>query len=256
MQVRLVSQTVGSADTEFAGKSIDEIIVGIARVSSSRETNELFSEPEKLLRHCLTQGHWSIFDEANMTFEIKTSRAIARELMRHDVKRQEFSQRYAEVSEFESVELRRQAKDNRQSSSELIDVPGLNDYVETAIGTSEETYRYLLENGVAKECARFVLPEATMTTIYLNGTIRVWLSILNQRLHRTTQKECKEIAQAVRDIFIKICPIISAMVFNFEDAEECHIFERLILEKYGVYELVKENKFKKLKKNDKISKIN
>lgn len=248
MKVRLVSQTVGAQGTEFEGKSIDEIIVGIARVSSSREMNELFQEPHKLLRHCLSNGHWSIFDTANLTFEIKTSRAIARELMRHDVKRQEFSQRYSEVSEFEPIELRKQSQSNRQSSSDIIDEVYLNNFTESTIDNSENTYRFLISQGVAKECARFVLPETTTTTIYLNGTVRVWLSILNQRLHKTTQKECREVVELVRDEFMKVCPIISRMVFNFKDAYECHIFERIILEKYGVFNLIKDNNFEKLKK--------
>jgi thymidylate synthase (FAD) len=248
MQVRLVSKTEGYKGTEFEGKSIDEMIVGLARVSSSREINEMFEEPEKLLRHCLFHGHWSIFAECNLTFEIKTSRAMGRELLRHDLRPQELSQRYAEISEFEPIELRKQSTNNRQSSSEVLDAGSDGwSWCETAIMNSEDAYRFLLEQGVARECARMVLPETTQTTLYLNGTIRTWLSVLNSRLHNTAQKEIRLIAEEIKKWFMKECPIISAMMFNFEDAEECHIFDRLILEKYGIYEQVKENNYKKPK---------
>jgi thymidylate synthase (FAD) len=262
MNVRLVTKTVGEQGTEYENKSIDEIVVGIARISSSREVNELFDEPHKLLRHCLYHNHWSVFATANLGFEIKTSRAIGRELLRHwSLAPQELSQRYKIVSEFEPIEIRQQSVSNRQSSTEIFDPMlflsengNLNDessrastLVDNHLENTRRLYLELIKNGVAKETARMILPETTETVLIFNGKVRDWLTTLNQRLHKTAQKECRLVAESIRDIFIEKCPIISNMLFNFEDAYDCHILERILLEKYGVYDIVKENGFKKLK---------
>ena len=258
MNVRLLTKTVGLE--EYAGKSIDEIIVGIARLSSSREINDLFHEPHKLLRHCLNNSHWSVFATCNLGFEITTSRAIGRELLRHwSLQPQELSQRYKAISEFEPIEIREQSTNNRQSSTDVFD-PLLDIYDEGKkyqISSSEvidghmrdvkRLYLELLDRGVAKECARMILPETAQTTLYLNGKVRDWITVLNVRLHKTAQKECRLPAEGIRDVFIKECPIISEMLYNFEDAYECHILERVLLEKYGVYNAIKANGWKKLK---------
>lgn len=261
MKVRLITKTVGLE--EYAGKSIDEIIVGIARMSSSREVNDLFDEPHKLLRHCLSNSHWSVFATCNLGFEIVTSRAIGRELLRHwSLAPQEFSQRYAPVTQFEPIEIREQSGSNRQSSTDIFDPVLLPEYqkayssfgdttateaITTLMEHTQDVYKALLNSGVAKECARMVLPETTQTKLYFNGKVRDWITTLNQRLHKTAQKECRLPAEAVRDIFIQECPIISKMLYNFEDAYDIHILERVMLEKYGVYQTIKQNGFKKLK---------
>lgn len=261
MKTRLLTKTIGLH--EYEGKSIDEIITGIARISSSRETNELFAEPHKLLRHCISHGHWSVFATCNLGFEVITSRAIGRELLRHwSLAPQEFSQRYKAVSEFEPIEIRKQCENNRQSSTEVFDPTMPLEYqdkyssfgdskaseaIENLMEHTKDVYLNLLDGGVAKECARMILPETTQTTLYFNGKVRDWITVLNQRLHKTAQKECRLVAESIRDIFIQECPIISKMLFNFEDAYDCHILDRVLLEKYGVYESVKANNFKKLK---------
>jgi len=243
MQVRLIAKTTGMMGTEYEGKSIDEIVVGIARLSSSRAVNELFANPAGLLRHCLLNGHWSIFTMANLTFEINTSRAMGRELLRHwSIKPQEFSQRYSSVQSFEDIELREQAKNNRQSSVNIIESKYLNDEVAEHLENTQTLYQRLLNHGVAKESARFILPEASSTKLIMNGGIREWVTTLNQRLHKTAQKECRLIAEDVRDILIQECPIISEALFNFELADEIHILDRLILEKYGMFEEVLKSK--------------
>lgn len=261
MKVRLLTKTTGAIGTEYENKSIDEIIVGIARLSSSRETNELFEEPHKLLRHCLNNGHWSVFATANLGFEITTSRAIGRELLRHwSLAPQELSQRYKAISEFEPIEIREQSKNNRQSSTEVFDPVIFRDsiiedekenlassFIKDHLESTKELYLELINQGVAKECARMILPETTQTVLIFNGKIRDWITTLNQRLHSTAQKECRLVAEAIRDIFIQECPIISKMLYNFEDAYDCHILERVLLEKYGVYDMIKNNGFKKLK---------
>lgn len=230
MQVRLIGKTTGLL--EYEGKSIDEIITGIARVSSGRDTNDLFTDADKLLRHCIVNGHWSIFEMANLTFEIKTSRAIGREWLRHfSLKPQEFSQRYQVNSSFEPIELRKQSKSNRQSSEDIL--TDFDDLVNEHIIKSESLYIELLKNNVAKETARFILPETTSTTLIFNGSIRSWITTLNQRLHKTAQKEARLIAEAIRDILIQEVPVICKALNNFENAYEVHIMDWLVLNKYG-----------------------
>jgi thymidylate synthase (FAD) len=248
VKVRLIAKTTGVIGTEYENASIDEIIVGIARLSSSREINELFAEPEKLLRHCILNQHWSIQEMANMTFEVVTSRAMGREFLRHkSLSPQEFSQRYAIATDFEPIEIRMQSASNRQSSTEefnpkitLIDslVLPANTAVDHLITGGEQLYNSLLDAGVARECARMILPETTQTKMYFNGNLRSWISFLNQRLHKTAQKEIRLIAEAIRDQFIQEVPVISKALYNFENAYNIHIMERIVLEKYKVYEQI------------------
>ena len=240
MNVRLITKTSGVIGTEYYNRTIDDIIVGQARVSSNREINELFAEPEKLLRHCILNQHWSIFELANLGFEIKTSRAMGRELIRHFkmVGGGEFSQRYSESMNYEDIELRTQSKQNRQSSVDIIEDEELRHEVNFAINSSRESYNNLLSKGVAKECARFVLTENTSTTIYMNFRIRELITFLNARLHKTAQKEIRLIAEQMRDTMIKECPIISNALFNFDNAYDIHILERVVLEKYKIYDQI------------------
>jgi thymidylate synthase (FAD) len=255
MQVRLLTKTEGVEGTEYYKKSIDEIIVGKARASSSRETNDLFEEPHKLLRHCILNQHWSIFDQAHLGFEITTSRAMGRELLRHSsIHPQEFSQRYAQAISYEEIELRLQSKSNRQSSTELYisdeeikDQCTAQGIVQLAVDEAFNDYVALIDAGIAKECARGILPECTTTVLHMEGSIRSWITLLNARLHQTAQKEVRLISAIVRDFFITQCPIIAAALYNFEDAYDIHILERIVLEKYGVYSLIKNNNFKKVK---------
>lgn len=268
MYVRLIAKTEGYKGTEYEGKSLDQITTGIARLSSSREINELFDEPHKLLRHCILNGHWSIFTTTNLVFEIFTSRAVARQLLRHYTLRvQEVSQRYSEVASFEEVELRKQCKNNRQSSEEVISTVVEEEFncknyfdesenirltevakkCQRLLAYAKDTYRECLDEGVSRETSRMFLPECATTKIIFNGTLREWITTLNQRLHKTAQKETRLVCEEIRDCFIKECPIISKCLYNFEDAYEIHILDRLVLEKFGVYDLVRNNDYKKIK---------
>lgn len=241
MKVRLIAKTTGAIGTEYEGKSIDNIIVGIARVSSNRNTNDLFDEPHKLLRHCVLEQHWSILESASLTFEVYTSRAMSHEIIRHkSMSFQEFSLRYAEAIDIEPIELREQSKDNRQSSTELLEN---NSYTcHTQVNDSIDNIKYLydglLKLNVARETARFVLPLATTTKINMTANVRSIITFLNARLHKTAQKEIRLVAEAIRDIFITECPIISQCFFNFDNAYNIHILERLVLEKYKLYDLI------------------
>jgi flavin-dependent thymidylate synthase len=265
MQVRLITKTVGIEGTEYESKSLDQITVGIARLSSSREINELFTEPHKLLRHCISNGHWSVLNTTNLGVEIETSRAVGRQLLRHwSLKPQELSQRYAEITSFEEVELRKQCKNNRQSSEDVLATVSENEHknhfneyenirltevteeAQMLLEQAKYTYERCLEWGVSRETSRMLLPETATTKIIFNGTLREWVTTLNQRLHKTAQKETRLVCEVIRDCFMIECPIISKCLYNFEDAYEIHILDRLVLEKFGVYDLVKNNGYKKL----------
>lgn len=194
-------------------------ILRIARVSSSRKNKD--EEPEKLINYLIRNKHWSPFEHSFMTMEIKTSKAIGIQLLRHrSFTFQEFSQRYAKVTEIEPIEIRRQAEKNRQSSEEVFDpelpkhsylnFPGkaslaINHY----IAAGQQLYNHLLDNGVAKEVARMILPMATSTTIYMSGTIRSWIHMLDIRDDSHAQKEIQLIAREMKKIFIEQLPIIS-----------------------------------------------
>ena len=234
MKVELVTKTVGVGSYE--GLSIDEITVGQARVSTSKSGDSLFDKPEVLIRHLLLQGHFSPFDMANLGFDIVTSRAMSLEFIRHfSIKPQQFSQRYSKSTEMEYIELREQSLNNRQSSTNTIYDSELQIMVDETIEKSRKTYESLVNNNVAKEVARFVLPETATTRLYMNGSIRSWITFLNARLHKTAQKEIRILAYEIRDCLIKECPIISSALYNFENSYNVHILDRLILEKYGVY---------------------
>lgn len=187
--------------------SPEEYIIYCARVSN--EENRLnYETAPKLLRYLIDHKHWSPFEMISIGFEIVTSRAIAQQLLRHrSFSFQEFSQRYAKVEAIEPVELRMQAEMNRQSSTDAIpETARLNDDVERTI--KECTYRYeqLLEAGIAKECARMVLPLATQTTIVMHGTLRSWIHYLEQRCDDHAQKEIRLIAEEIREQLAKVCP--------------------------------------------------
>ena len=189
----------------------------------------------------------SIFDLANLGFYVETSRAMGREFLRHwSIHPTEFSQRYSSNVSMEGIELRVQSKNNRQSSTEAFN-PTLqildeeweaNKAIDFCIENVEMLYKELLNKNTARETARFILPETTSTQMYFNGTIRSWITFLNARLHQTAQKEIRLIAEQIRDIFIQECPIISKSLFNFENAYNIHILERIVLEKYKVYQQV------------------
>lgn len=244
MKVSLVTKTMGI--TDFENRSIDEIVVAQARISSSKSKEEIFNSPEVLVRYMLLNGHFSPFEMCSLGFKIETSRAISLELIRHkSFYFQQYSQRYSESIGVEKIEIRKQSSSNRQSSSEIVEDSELSFIIESSIYESFSTYKRLLESGVAREVARFVLPEATTTNLYMNGSIRSWITFLNLRLHNTAQKEIREIAEKIRDILIEECPIISKALYNFENGYDVHFLDRVVLEKYGVYQYYLERSLKK-----------
>ena len=199
-----------------------------ARVSNpNNQENDNFSG---LLKYCIKHQHWSIFEQASMTVEINTTRGIAAQVLRHrSFTFQEFSQRYADTnlltSKIPLPELRRQDTKNRQNSTD--DLPAdltirLYSKIEDHFAASQSLYNRLLEEGVAKECARFVLPLATPTRLYMTGSVRSWIHYIDLRSAHGTQKEHMQIAEAVRCIFTCQFPAVSAALeWTREGCSEC-----------------------------------
>lgn len=224
MNVKLVSITKPEIKTEDGSRFLtaEELIVFCARVSNPN--NQLnVDTADKLINYCIKNKHWSIFDQVNMGIEVVTSKAIGIQILRHwSIKPQEFSQRYAEVVDIEPIELRKQGATNRQVGDEVFD-PMINDNYGLAEGLPiiasemlnrtiliiEDVYKELLKAGVAKECARMILPMATSTTLYLNGSIRSWIHYLEQRTSQHAQKEHRDIAVLVENIFKEQFPMTS-----------------------------------------------
>ena len=187
----------------------------VARVSNpSNQDNENYAG---LLRYCIQHNHWSVFEQAHMSLEIETNRGIAAQILRHrSFTFQEFSQRYADTnllaSEIPVPELRRQDTKNRQNSTDDLEeekVFVMNKMIRDLFKDAQDTYNFLLEQGVAKECARFVLPLATPTRIYMTGSCRSWIHYINLRSAHGTQKEHMIIAEGCREIFKEQFPEVA-----------------------------------------------
>ena len=202
MSVKLISVTPDAEQT----------MAYVARVSNPK--NQENPNYAKLLGYCIKHNHWSVFEQAFMTLEIETTRGLAAQILRHrSFTYQEWSQRYADSSMLaESIpmfDLRRQDTKNRQNSIDDID-----DYVKQEFeikirrhfDEAMVLYQSMLDSGIAKECARFVLPLATPTRMYMSGSIRSWIHYITLRSANGTQKEHMEIAEACKKIFVEQFP--------------------------------------------------
>ena len=192
----------------------EQMMAYIARVSNpSNQDNEKYAG---LLKYCIKHNHWSVFEQSSMTLEIETTRAIAAQILRHrSFTFQEFSQRYAQTTslgDIELPELRRQDAKNRQNSTDDLD-PEIADKFErqmiTLFSSAKSLYTQMLDAGVAKECARMVLPLCTPTRIYMTGSCRSWIHYINLRSAHGTQKEHMVIAEACRKVFTEQFPSVS-----------------------------------------------
>ena len=187
----------------------------IARVSNPKnQDNNDFS---KLLGYCIKNEHWSVFEQAYMTLQIETTRGIAAQILRHrSFTFQEFSQRYADsrqLGEIPIPELRRQDNKNRQNSISDLSEEVINQFkekIKLQFNLNKKLYEEMLEAGIAKECARFVLPLATPTRIYMTGSCRSWIHYINLRTGHGTQKEHMDIAQECKNIFSKEYPVVAS----------------------------------------------
>ena len=204
MTVKLISITPDAEQT----------IAYIARVSNpSNQDNEKYAG---LLKYCIKHNHWSVFEQSSMTLEIETTRAIAAQILRHrSFTFQEFSQRYAAstaLGDIDIPELRKQDLKNRQNSTDDLDpemVEKFEKQMITLFSSSKALYEQMLSQGVAKECARMVLPLCTPTRIYMTGSCRSWIHYINLRSAHGTQKEHMDIAEACRKVFTEQFPSVS-----------------------------------------------
>jgi thymidylate synthase (FAD) len=239
MNVRLVNHTPNP----------EEFIVYVARVSNP--DNQGNPEIAKLVRYLIRNKHWSPLEHAFFTFEIKTSRAIAQQIVRHrSFSFQEFSQRYSEVTEIEPIELRRQAIKNRQSSEEVFDpvvaeirherdwdasyVMYASELINDVVRNAKNAYHKLINAGVAKESARLILPLATSTTLYMSGSVRSWIHYLQLRNDDHAQKEHQLIAQQIEDILRRELPITFTALDDIRQANENHDQILRILKNHGM----------------------
>ena len=204
MNVELISITPDAEKT----------MAHIARVSNpDNQDNPKYAG---LLRYCIKHNHWSVFEQSSMTLQIETTRAIAAQILRHrSFTFQEFSQRYAASTKLGTLELpklRKQDDKNRQNSTDDLDpkiIESLNMQMGTLFGSAMALYNQMLELGVAKECARMVLPLCTPTRIYMTGSCRSWIHYINLRSAHGTQKEHMDIAEACRKVFTEQFPAVS-----------------------------------------------
>ena len=193
----------------------EKIMGYVARVSNPN--NQENPKVSGLLGYCIKHEHWSVFEQSFMTLEIETTRAIAAQILRHrSFTFQEFSQRYADSSmladQVPMFDLRRQDTKNRQNSIDDID-PFVKQEFEIKIRRHFDEamvlYQSMLDAGVAKECARFALPLATPTRIYMTGSCRSWIHYINLRSAHGTQKEHMDIANACKEVFTEQFPIVA-----------------------------------------------
>ena len=207
MNVKLVSVTPDAEQT----------MAYIARVSNpANQNNEKFAG---LLKYCIKHNHWSVFEQSTMTLEIETTRAIAAQILRHrSFTYQEFSQRYADSSMLsDSIPLpalRRQDEKNRQNSIDDLDpfdVQNLELQMQTLFDSSMALYKQMLGRGVAKECARMVLPLCTPTRIYMTGSCRSWIHYITLRSANGTQQEHMDIALECKEVFKEQFPVVAEL---------------------------------------------
>ena len=200
-------------DGEFI-KSIQEpegLAAYCARVSSPTQTNPDYA---KLLKYCAKHGHWSVFEQVDVTFQIETSRAIAQQILRHrSFTFQEFSQRYAKVDMgFQEYEARRQDTKNRQNSLDDMseeDRDWFRAAQDTINAKAKELYDEALDREIAKEQARFLLPSSVTTKMFMKGNLRNWIHYVNVRADESTQKEHRDIALEVKRILSDNFPVIA-----------------------------------------------
>ena len=193
----------------------EKLMAYVARVSNpNNQGNDKFAG---LLKYCIEHGHWSVFEQSFMTVEINTTRGLAAQILRHrSFTFQEFSQRYADTNLLDSMipvpDLRSQDSKNRQNSNDDIPPEKKEEYqalIARHFSEAMDLYNALLQEGVAKECARFVLPLATPTRIYMTGSVRSWIHYIDLRSAHGTQKEHMQVAEEVRSIFTEQFPVVA-----------------------------------------------
>lgn len=220
MNVKFVAKTQPAIqDEQGRTLSAEELIVYCARVSNPANQLNTSTAP-KLLAYCIRNKHWSVFEQADMTVEITTSRGVSPQILRHNSFRfQEFSQRYSKAVGSQHVELRMQGTKNRQGGEELLNNQSVDDRVLRHIEQGFVLYDDLIQRGVAFESARFILPLSTTTTLYMKGSVRSWIHYTMVRLEKHAQKEHRLIAQQIRALLREHFPNVIAAVEEIETAK-------------------------------------
>ena len=195
----------------------ENLVVRMARVSNPANEDNVATAP-KLLRYLIDHQHWSPFEMCSLCVKIDTERDISAQILRHrSFSFQEFSTRYAEAQPLTIPNLRKQDLKNRQNSTNDLDFY-TNDYYDIQIRNQyediEELYTQMIADGVAKECARRILPLSTQTTLYMHGTLRSWIHYINVRESNETQLEHRKIALAIKNIFCEKFPMIGEAAFK------------------------------------------
>lgn len=211
MEVKLISITK-PVDSQIVHFSPEELMAYVARVSNP--TNQMNNETApKLLGYCINNAHWSVFEHVYFTVEIKTSRAIAAQILRHrSAVFQEFSQRYSESVENELYSARRQDTKNRQNSIDdmsEVDKEWFDNAQKDIWAKCYDTYKEGLDKGIAKELMRMLLPLSTQTTLYMTNNVRSWIHYIDLRTDKATQLEHRLVAEEIKDIFCEQFPDIS-----------------------------------------------
>ena len=190
--------------------TIDEFIVYCARDSKPNNQLKGLSAPN-LIKYCIDHEHWSIFEQASLTFEIQTSRDISAQIIRHkSFSFQEFSQRYSKVTSLEDFNIRKQAEKNRQSSTENIEMSEEENLeIKNHLLNSLYLYNKWIDRGAAKESMRKILPLCTQTTLYMTGNVRSWIHYIKVRATPETQEEHRVIAENIKEILIQVIPTIA-----------------------------------------------
>ena len=207
MNVKIIEVTSPRID---GLKNAEDIVYYCGRVSNPSNQMNTETAP-RLLKYLIKHQHWSPFEMASATVEIVTSRAISPQILRHrSFAFQEFSQRYSVATKLEDIQWRLQGKTNRQVGDAEVELtPEKKELVNKALNSSLEAYDALIQAGVAKECARMILPLTTQTTMYMTGTLRSWIHYIELRAKEDTQKEHREIAVGIKNLFIQEFPVIS-----------------------------------------------
>jgi thymidylate synthase (FAD) len=203
---------MSSVKIVWATPCAEDLIAHMARVSNPR-SQENPENSDRLIRYLIKHQHWSPLEMVNVCMEIKTTRDIARQILRHrSFSFQEFSQRYAEATDWDLSEARLQDTKNRQNSLETDDkelARWWQDEQQSLIKAAKTSYTNALQLGIAKEVARKLLPEGlTMSTMYMNGTLRSWIHYVQLRCGPETQKEHREVAEQIKEVLNTLCPVV------------------------------------------------
>ena len=214
--IQVKAKLVSITKPEIEGlDNAEDLIAYCARVSNPSNQMNTETAP-RLLAYLIKHKHWSPFEMVDVCFEIETSRAIAAQILRHrSFSFQEFSQRYSEVTALEKTLWRKQGKTNRQVGDKDVDLSEEDKkVVGDALLHSQKAYNLLLDKGIAKECARMVLPLCTSTTMYMKGSVRSWVHYIDLRAKEDTQKEHRLVAEEIKQIFSEKFPAVSKAVWG------------------------------------------